>query len=90
MTYSLKRRSFTIRLSPGEHRSTPVVLHLEVHSAFAGALQGMEPHHLRVVVEDYRATLSGTALLRGDEDVAGGGIVRLNGYLDGGGAKLRA
>jgi hypothetical protein len=51
----------------------------------------MEPHNLPAIVDDHRAALPCTTFLRGDEDVAGGGLsARLCGHLDGGRFEVRA
>src|ERR687889_1940240 len=78
-------------LPPGKHRSTLVGLHLKVKRASIRAAQGMEPHDLPAVVEDHRAALPSVALLRGDEDIAGGGLLaRFCGHLYSGRAKVGA
>src|ERR687895_2467316 len=78
-------------LPPGKYVSTLVGLHLKVKRAHMCAQQGTEPHDLPAVVEDHRAALPSVALLRGDEDIAGGGLLaRLCGHLDCGWAKVGA
>jgi hypothetical protein len=76
-----------LALPPGEHRSTLVVLHLEVSRGPVVA----KPHELSLFVDYHRAVLAG-ALLQSGEDVAGSGVVvRLRrSHLDGGRAKLWA
>src|SRR5215213_8393340 len=54
------------------------------------ARQGTEPLHLPAIVDDHRAALPSEALLRSDEGVAGGCVVRLLGHLDGGRAEVGA
>jgi hypothetical protein len=64
---------------------------LEVHSASVGAAQGVKPHHLSAIVDNHRATLACAAFLRGDEDIAGGGVIaRLCGHLHGRRFEIRA
>src|SRR5829696_5723361 len=75
---------------PGKHGLAAVALHFEVVRASVPSLQGTEPHHLPAIVDDHRAALPSDALLRGNEDVAGGCVVRLSGYLDGGRAEVGA
>src|SRR5918911_1043583 len=75
---------------PGKHGVAAVALHFEVVRASVPSLQGTEPHHLPAIVDDHRAALPSAALLRGYEDVAGGCVVRLLGYLDGGRAEVGA
>src|SRR5919107_5871679 len=73
-------------LPPGEHRFSPVRLSPEVHHVPFLVLQQVQPHGLSVVAEDHATVLPRTLLigsvLRGDEDVAEGSIVRLFGRLD--------
>src|SRR5919112_2224832 len=71
-------------LPPGQHRLTPVALHLEVCCVPVFA----EPDNPSEVVDDHRSILPGT-LLRGHEDVARCSVVRLDGYLDARGAEIR-
>src|SRR5215208_7942919 len=76
-------------IHPGKHALAAVALHLEVVRASVPALQGTEPHHLAAIVDDHRAALTSDALLRGNEEVAGGCVVRLLSHLDDGRAKVR-
>src|SRR5215211_6857820 len=57
---------------PGEHALAAVALHFEVMCASVPALQRTEPHHLTAIVNYQRAALPLVALLRGNEEVAGG------------------
>src|ERR687889_610859 len=73
---------------PGEHALATVALHFEVVRASESALQRTEPHHLPAIVDYQRAALTNVSLLRADEDVARGCVVRLSGYFDGGWAEV--
>src|SRR5829696_5884955 len=78
-----------VALPPGEHRLSPVGLHLEVEGVLLIiALQGMEPHRITTLANDQRSILAQAArpwlLLRGDEDVTGGRVARLRAHLEGG------
>jgi hypothetical protein len=75
---------------PGEHALAAIALHFEIVRASVPALQRTEPHHLTAVVDDHRAALPNVSLLRADEYVARGCVVRLSGYLDGGWAEVGA
>src|SRR3712207_2811432 len=81
-------------LPPGEHRLALVALHLEVKRVLVLILQWTEPHRLPVVIDDHRAVLTGPvflgAVLRGNKNVAWGGMMRLRGHVNGGRAKVRA
>src|SRR5215212_907307 len=81
-------------LPPGEHRLSPVRLRPEVHDIPSLVLQQVQPHGLSVVTEDYATVLPRTVLvrsvLRGYEDVAESGIVRLFGRLDDRRVEIRA
>src|SRR5215218_4373977 len=84
-----------VALPPGEHRLSPVGLHLEVEGVLLIiALQGMEPHRITTLANDQRSILAQAArpwlLLRGDEDVTGGRAARLRAHVDGGRAELRS
>src|SRR5215217_1827909 len=72
-----------LALPPGQYQLSLVSLHLEISRVPVLA----EPHELSLVVDNHRTVLPG-ALLRGDEDVARSGVVRLRGYLYGRRAKL--
>src|SRR5215212_7112294 len=75
---------------PGEHALAAIALHFEIVRASVPTLQRTEPHHLPAIVDYQRAALPSVSLLRADEDVAGGCVVRLSGYLDGGWAEVGA
>src|SRR5215203_1388488 len=76
-----------LTLPPGEHGPPSVALHLEVPGGAVLAI----PHELPLAVYDHGAVLA-CALLQGDEDVAGVGVVvRLRGsHPDCGRAKVGA
>src|SRR5918992_5163510 len=75
-------------LPPGKYVSTLVGLHLKVKRAHMCAQQGTEPHDLPAVLDDHRAALPSVALLRGDEDIAVGGITCLLDHVYGGRGKV--
>src|SRR5215218_3246521 len=78
-------------LPPGEHRLSLVCLRPEVHHIHILVLQEVQPHGLSVVVEDHRTALLCVALLRSNEDIAGGDVIaRLCGHLNRGWAKVGA
>src|SRR5215204_7084347 len=83
--------SCVVSLPPGEHRLSLVCLRPEVHHIQILVLQEVQPHGLSVVVENHRAALPCVALLRSNEDIAGGDVIaRLCGHLDDGWAKVGA